>query len=342
VSTHEPSQRFWPEGQLVAHAGVPSVRHPNVQVVAAGCEHAPEPLHVPAGLAWLLVQVADAQLTVLPGNTQAVRLVPLHVPTHEPVPAHGVRGVVTATHVPRLLVVEHDSHWPLHAALQQTPSAHTPLAQTLPALQASPSGLPTHVPLLHTGVFPLQPPQQSLIGMQLPLQSFIVPEQLGVVPPAPPPPVPPRPAAPAPPLVPAPPDPLPAAPPRPLAPAPPLMPAPPEPEVAPPMPALPPPRPPVLVLPATPLPALPPVPAWLPAMPPSPDEPASTTVPPVPAGAPPAPAPPPPRPGEPAASAVAPSRAPPLPPPPSVGLNGVGEPQAASAQATRDTKVISE
>ena len=319
VSTHAPSHRFCPVAQLVAHMGIPSARQPNVQAVEVGIEQAPEPLHVAAGVAWLLVQVAAAHVVLLPGNTQAVRLVPLHAPAHAPVPPHGVRCVVTAVHVPRLLAFEHDSHCPVHAALQQTPSAHTPLAHTLPAVQASPSGRPTHVPLLQTGRFPLQPPQHSVIGMQLPLQSFVVPVQ-PEVPPAPPPLVPPRPAAPpaAPPVAPAP-----LAPPRPAEPAVPPAPPPETPAV---------PGPPV---PETP-PALPPAPAGAPVppvlLPPPPLVPPTPPRPAVPASDPPVPAPPPPRPDEPAVSGTAASR---LPPPPSVGLNGGGVPHAASAQAAR-------
>jgi hypothetical protein len=32
---------------------------------------------------------------------------------------------------------------------------------------------PTHVPLLQTGVFPLQPPQQLVLGMHESLQSLV-------------------------------------------------------------------------------------------------------------------------------------------------------------------------
>lgn len=92
----------------------------------------------------------------------------LQVPTHGvPPPLQGVRGVVTATHVPRLDALTHDSHCPAHARLQHTPSEpHTWLAQSLPVpLHASPFDLPTQVPFEQTGVFPLHPPQQAELAM---------------------------------------------------------------------------------------------------------------------------------------------------------------------------------
>ena len=91
--------------------GVPSVRQPNVQDIDDADEHVPEPLHSAAAVAVPFVQAAAApHEVVFPGNTQAVRFVPLHFAPQVPEPAHAVRGVVVATHRPRLLVVAHDSH----------------------------------------------------------------------------------------------------------------------------------------------------------------------------------------------------------------------------------------
>lgn len=104
-----------------------------------------------------------------------MRLTPLHEPPHAvPAPVHAVRAVVVATQVPRLAAVVQDSHWPLQATLQQTPSdPQTPLAQSVPVpAQASPFGLPTHVPLEQTGVLPLHPPQHCALGIQALLQGF--------------------------------------------------------------------------------------------------------------------------------------------------------------------------
>lgn len=55
--------------------------------------------------------------------------------------------MVTGTHVPRLEALTQDSHCPLQATLQQTPSElHTLLAHWLAKVQLSPFGLPTQVP----------------------------------------------------------------------------------------------------------------------------------------------------------------------------------------------------
>jgi hypothetical protein len=110
---------------------------------------------------------------------------------------HGVRGVVVGTHVPLLEVVVQDAHCPSQATSQQTPCEQTPLAHSVPVVQVSPMIFATHVPLLQTGVFPLQPPQQLVEGMQEPLHGFVAPVHVSVVcpplpgaPPVPEPPVP--------------------------------------------------------------------------------------------------------------------------------------------------------
>ena len=73
--------------------------------------HVPAPLHRAAVVAVPFVQAAAGPHDVVfAGNTQAVRFVPLHTAPQVPEPEHGVRGVVVATHRPRLLVVAHDSH----------------------------------------------------------------------------------------------------------------------------------------------------------------------------------------------------------------------------------------
>jgi len=103
------------------------------------------------------------------------------------VPVQGVRGVVTGVQVPFAAAVEHDSHCPVQATSQQTPSLQWLVAHSVSALQVVPALLPTHTPLLeHTGVFQLHPPQQVDTGTQLPLQSFMVPVHPAAPPPAPP------------------------------------------------------------------------------------------------------------------------------------------------------------
>jgi hypothetical protein len=291
-----PPQSAVPAAQLLAHPIVPSVRQPYMHDIIVDAVHAPEPLHRAPVVATPFVQLAAAPHdVVVEGNTQAARwaALPSQIPAQAPVPPHGVRGVVTGVHVPLAEAVEHDSHWPAQAALQQTPSAQCPVVHSESCMHDVPASRPTQTPpLLHTGVVPLQPPQQVASGTQLPLHSFIVPEHPGP-PPAPPPvevipPVPGTPPVPAPPLPlpipaipvvvpPAPPEeapPLPvdafepAAPPLPTVGAPPVPGCPPEAASVPPPPdTLAPPRPPV----ATPVaPPAPPEPAaGVPPAPPS-------------------------------------------------------------------------
>ena len=144
-------------------------------------------MHVPAALQTAAVfSLPPEQLALAPhevlssGNTQVFRLPadPSQIPPQTPVPVHAVRGVVVGTHVPLLLAVEQDSHCPVQATLQQTPSAQTVLAHSAPLEHVSPVDRPTHVPLLQTGVFPLQPPQQLVLGMHDPLQSLVEPLQV--------------------------------------------------------------------------------------------------------------------------------------------------------------------
>jgi hypothetical protein len=73
----------------------------------------------------------------------SLRRTPSHVPPHVvPPPVQASREAcgapATAEHVPRAPGTSHASHCPLHAALQHTPSAHTPLAHSLAAVQAAP------------------------------------------------------------------------------------------------------------------------------------------------------------------------------------------------------------
>jgi hypothetical protein len=75
-------------------------------------------------------------------------------------------------HVPRLPELAHDSHWPVHALLQQNPSRQKPLAHSLLTLQPSPFLRATHVPFSQTGVLPLQPPQHCAFGIHELLQGF--------------------------------------------------------------------------------------------------------------------------------------------------------------------------
>ena len=141
-------QGFCPLGQFEAQLALPAWQ-PSAQVIAVGAEQEPLPLQSAAVVAVPVVHEAAAPHDVaLVGNTQAARAVPSQRPAQAPVPPHGARGVVTATQVPRLAGLMHDSHCPLHSALQQTPSApHTPLEHSVAAAHA--------VPLVFVVVSPL-------------------------------------------------------------------------------------------------------------------------------------------------------------------------------------------
>lgn len=70
---------------------------------------------------------------------------PLQVPLQmASVPGQGARGPtgspVTGEHVPWRVTRLHASHWPLHAALQQTPSTQNVEAHWPPEVHASPIG----------------------------------------------------------------------------------------------------------------------------------------------------------------------------------------------------------
>ena len=112
------------------------------------------------------MQLAAEHSVSAPGYAQLVRLMPSQWPAHAPLPLQLVRGVVTATQVPRLDAVRHDSHCPVQAALQHTPSAEqVRLAHSLLVEHSSPFGLATQLPLSQTGALPAQPPQHSSSGM---------------------------------------------------------------------------------------------------------------------------------------------------------------------------------
>ena len=117
---------------------------------------------------------------------------------------HGVRGVVTGTQLPTLPATLQDSHWPSQGLSQQLPCAQWPVPHSASTLHPSPMLRLTQVPLLQTGVFPVQPPQHSVAAMQAPLHGRMVPWQppapaappVPTVPPVGEPPLPPAPAEP--------------------------------------------------------------------------------------------------------------------------------------------------
>jgi hypothetical protein len=141
MSTQVPPQCPCPVGQLVAHPIVPSVLHPYAQVEVVEALQDPAPLQTAAVLSFPLKQLAPTPHKVLSsGKTQVFRfkVEPSQIPAHSPVPAQAVRGVVVGTQVPLLPKMEQDSHCPVQATLQQTPSAQTPEAHVFPLEHAAP------------------------------------------------------------------------------------------------------------------------------------------------------------------------------------------------------------
>jgi hypothetical protein len=164
VLEHPPAQAV-PEQVLGAQA----------TVSAAG--HMPLPSQVAPSVAVPLVQLAVRQETVAAGKAHAVRLVPSHIPPQVvPAPVHAawpVRGApLTAVQIPLLAVSPHDSHCPVQALLQQTPSAQYPLPHWVPAVQACPA-------------FALQPPVASQLLVPLQLSASSAPVTDTHVPPPP-------------------------------------------------------------------------------------------------------------------------------------------------------------
>jgi hypothetical protein len=113
------------------------------------------------------------------GSEHAVRSEPLHVAvTHAGSPEVAFVHIgrepcgapITAVHTPPVPL--HDSHWPVHALLQQTPSAQKPLVHCEDVVHAPPCGI-AHVPakpgrLQDAPDAQLADPQQTLFT-QLPL-----------------------------------------------------------------------------------------------------------------------------------------------------------------------------
>jgi hypothetical protein len=75
--------------------------------------------------------------------------VPSQFPAQIPVPVHAARppcvAPVTLEQVPTLPATSQAWHWPVHAALQHTPSTQWPFAHSPFVVQVAPSDLPaTH------------------------------------------------------------------------------------------------------------------------------------------------------------------------------------------------------
>lgn len=157
---------------------------PQLMVWTAG--QAPFPSQLAARVAVPAVQLAGRQFVLAPGKPQAVRVVPSHDPAQAvPAPAQAawpVRGApLTAAHVPLLAVSAQASHWPLHAALQQTPSAQYPVTHAVAAVHGCPC-LILHAPLASQALLPVQVSASSALVTAThvpppPVQAWQVPHE---------------------------------------------------------------------------------------------------------------------------------------------------------------------
>jgi len=145
---------------------------------------------VGAGVATPFVQLGFPHITFDPGNTQATRLAPPHIPAHMPVPpVHCCRTVprgapVTTTQLPLVVVSPQDSHWPVQSLSQQKPSAQWLVMQSPAPAQAWPC-LALHTPALSQVLVPLQvsassPPATDTHAPPPPVQAWHVPQELAV------------------------------------------------------------------------------------------------------------------------------------------------------------------
>lgn len=157
---------------------------PQPAVVAFG--HVPVPLQV-AELVWVpLLQLGSRQVVSAPGILH-VAFVPSQLPAHFPLPPHAVCPVFgapdTKPHVPGVVPLQ-NSHDPLQALLQHTPSAQLPVTHCVPAVHDWPcfvlqapvaSQVPMHRPFGSS--IPLTAAQVWVVvlqAMQLPVQSAFV------------------------------------------------------------------------------------------------------------------------------------------------------------------------
>lgn len=153
-------------------------------VVEAG--HVPAPLHT-AALVWVpLLQLEVRHIVSVPGILH-VALVPSQLPAHAPVPPQAVCPAFgapeTKPQVPGVMPLQ-NSHEPVQAVLQQTPSAQFPVTHWAAAVQGWPcfvlhAPLASHVPAQRPvgSSMPLTATQAWLVVLhvaQLPGQSRLV------------------------------------------------------------------------------------------------------------------------------------------------------------------------
>src|SRR6185436_2413218 len=102
--------------------------------------HEPEPLQVPRGVKVVPEQVVEPQAPV--GNLHDGPL-PSQIEAHSPLPGHEPRPPwgtpPTKPQVPAAPARLQNSHWPLQARSQQTPSMQRPETHWVPSEQPTPS-----------------------------------------------------------------------------------------------------------------------------------------------------------------------------------------------------------
>jgi hypothetical protein len=122
------------------------------QLIGPGATQAPSPSQYDTSLNVVPAHVPDAHGVDLPGaGPHWIVLVPSHFAWQAPAPLHCVRepcgSPVTALHVPTLPPTPHDSHCPVQAPSQQTPSTQFPEPHSAAPAHVVPSGL-AQVPFL--------------------------------------------------------------------------------------------------------------------------------------------------------------------------------------------------
>jgi hypothetical protein len=147
---------------VVAQAAPLQTNGSHLRVVATG--HTPLPSHLAASVSTPAVHPASRHETSGPAN--AAHSLPF-VPSHDCF-AHGSEPLggdghspcfaapATGVHAPLLVARSHDSHTPVHALSQQTPSAATPLVHSAALAALSPFGFFA----MHT------PPEQKCVVAQ--------------------------------------------------------------------------------------------------------------------------------------------------------------------------------
>jgi hypothetical protein len=99
-----------------------------LHAVDCSVPHAPDPLQVDVSLAVKSLEQVAGQESSLPGNTQSACAPSHFIVPQVPEPPQDVRGTLTALQTPGVCL--HDWHCPVHALLQQTPSATKPLVHS--------------------------------------------------------------------------------------------------------------------------------------------------------------------------------------------------------------------